>query len=360
MVLSVGIVGLPNVGKSTFFNALTKSSIASAENYPFCTIDPNHSIVPVPDDRLQKISNISNSKKIIHAQLEFVDIAGLVKGASKGEGLGNKFLDNIRNVDAIIHLTRCFDDNDIIHVNNKIDPIQDIKIINSELILADMLRVEKALESLEKRIKLDKKLGPYLVEAKKIMEILDRGEMLYKYREEFSEFLKNELQLLTLKPMIYVANVDDSELNQEIKRVKEIEKFVEDKVIVISAKIEQEIVNMESEEDREMFLEMLGNKSGLDRIIERAYEILNLISYFTSGIEETRAWTIKKGCLAPEAAGVIHSDFQDAFIRAEVIDCKTFITSNGWNRAKSIGKVRTEGKEYVTQDGDIMLFLHNK
>ena len=360
MLLSVGIVGLPNVGKSTFFNALTKSSSASAQNYPFCTIEPNHSIVQVPDVRLESIAKVSASKAIIPAQLEFVDIAGLVKGASKGEGLGNKFLDNIRNVHAIVHLSRCFIDKDIVHVNSKLDPVTDIEVINTELILADLLRLEKVLDSFKKRARVDKKLDSTVIEIERMIQILESNKLLYQYKGDFSEALVRELQLLTFKPMIYVANVDEAAVEEGNELVRNIEQFLGSKIITISAKIEEEIVNMKSEEDKKMFLEILGNKTGLERIIERAYSILGLISYFTSGEKESRAWTILKGSKAPVAAGAIHSDFEIGFIRAEVVDYKTFVDKGGWVAARSFGKVRSEGKEYIVQDGDIISFLHNK
>lgn len=365
MGLSCGIVGLPNVGKSTLFNAITQAG-AEMANYPFCTIDPNVGVVEVPDDRLGKLAEIVNPNRIVPTAFEFVDIAGLVKGASKGEGLGNKFLANIREVDAICHVVRCFQDENVTHVSGKIDPLGDIETINLELILADIDSLDKRLERSRKNIKGgDKK---YLQEV----ECLERiKEALYNDQParsvEISEeerLLIRDLHLLTMKPVLYAANVSEGEAanadaNPFVQMVREFAAKEGAEVVPISAKVESEIAELEGE-DREMFLQELGlTESGLDRLIRAAYKLLGLQTYFTAGVQEVRAWTIRQGTKAPQAAGVIHTDFERGFIRAEVVGYDDLIRSGSMNLAKEKGLTRLEGKEYIVQDGDVMHFRFN-
>ena len=356
MSFKCGIVGLPNVGKSTLFNALTNSNKAQAENFPFCTINPNMGIVLVPDERLDRLAKISKSKKKINTTISFVDIAGLVKGASKGEGLGNKFLSHIREVDAIIHMIRCFDSVDIQNVNPDVDPIRDLEIIETEMMLAD-------LESIEKRI--DKKNKKNMdSEQLKILEIaLDciknsrNLEILY---DKFDiENLKRS-GLLSIKPKIYVCNVDEASIKNGNKYTGNfINKFDKKNTIIISADIENQI-NQFSELEKKNYMEMSGiNETGLNMLIKKGYDILKLDTFFTSGLEETRAWTIKKNCNAPKAAGEIHTDFEKGFIRAETVSYQEFVKNNGWLNSKSNGKMRLEGKDYIVKDGDILNFRFN-
>ena len=356
MSFKCGIVGLPNVGKSTLFNALTNSSKAQAANFPFCTIDPNIGVVPVPDKRLDNLAKVSGSKKIINTTISFVDIAGLVKGASKGEGLGNKFLSHIREVDAIIHMIRCFDSNDIQNVNPTIDPIRDIEIIETEMMLADLDSIQKRLEKKNK-----KNIDEY---ETKILELaLDCINNVKEFSDLKKKFDKNQLNqsgLLSLKPKIFVCNVDEKSIQKGNKYTdKFINKFGESNCLIVSADIENQINELDQNEKKK-YMEMIGlKKTGLNMLIQKGYEILELDTYFTSGPEETRAWTIQKNCKAPEAAGEIHSDFEKGFIRAETVSYEEFISNDGWINSKANGKMRLEGKDYIVKDGDVLNFRFN-
>lgn len=366
MGLSVGIVGLPNVGKSTTFNALTKAQNAGAANYPFCTIEPNRAIVGVPDFRLNELAKIVNPNKIQQSVVEFVDIAGLVTGASKGEGLGNKFLSNIRGTEVILHIVRCFDDENITHVEGKIDPIRDIEIIETELILADIEQLNRKIDKLTKEAKSNQKGAKESLEiANLLLKHLNDGKnarSFEKFDDEIFTNLNKELRLISAKEVIYGVNVDETGLendNEYVKKVKEYAKKSGNEVIKICAKIEEELIGLSDEEALEM-LESLGVKqSGLDKIIQTSFKKLNLISYFTAGVIEVRAWTIHKGDKAPKAAGVIHNDFEKGFIKAEVISYDDFIKFGGETKAKEAGKIRLEGKDYIVNDGDVMHFRFN-
>ena len=361
MSLKCGIVGLPNVGKSTLFNAITSSKIA-AENFPFCTIDPNHGIVELPDERLVKISNISNSEKIIPATVEFVDIAGLVQGASKGEGLGNKFLGHIRETQTLIHVVRCFESKEITHVNEKVDPISDVEIIETELILSDIDSLEKLKEKLIRKAKSgDKDLLKNLSKIDDILRILKKGDTLFEYLQDSeNNHFVNEIGLLTAKPVIYVANLnDDMEETDGLKKLKEKANTNGSQVIEMCNQIEFEISELENESKQEL-IDLAGlDEPGLNKLIRSAFTTLGLQTFFTSGPKESRAWVIKSGTSAPEAAGVIHTDFKKGFIRAETVSFKDFIEFNGEQGAKAQGKWRSEGSDYQVKDGDIILFRFN-
>jgi ribosome-binding ATPase len=362
-MLTAGIVGLPNVGKSTLFNALVANAKAEAANFPFCTIEPNVGVVSVPDERLDILAKISGSQKIIPTRIEFVDIAGLVKGASQGEGLGNQFLANIREVDAIVQVVRCFDDDDIIHVSGSVDPARDIEVINLELVLADLAQVEKKADRTRKQAKNSKDAKVELEVLEKLLPVLNDGKPARQVQltEEEEELIKG-LGLLTRKPIIYAANVSEDDLatgNDWVEQVRAIATTDNAKVVVISAQVESELVEL-SEEDKADFLESLGvSEGGLKSLIRATYELLGLRTYLTTGPQETRAWTIIAGMKAPQAAGVIHSDFERGFIRAETVAFNDLVASGSMNAAKEKGLVRSEGKEYVVQEGDVMLFRFN-
>ena len=362
--MKIGIVGLPNVGKSTLFNSITKAGAESA-NYPFCTIEPNVGIVAVPDERLKKLAQMYNTKKITPAVVEFVDIAGLVKGASKGEGLGNKFLSHIRETDAICEVVRCFEDSNVVHVDGSVDPIRDIETINLELIFADIETIEKRLEKARKMLKADKKYQAEINLLERIKLALENGmpARQLEYNEDEQEMLK-EMFLLTTKPIIYIANVSeeqlsDSENDENVKKVKEYAEKEKAEVIPLCVKIEEELSTLE-ENDKQEMLEALGlEESGLDRLIKKSYDLLGLMSFLTAGEPEVRAWTIKKGTKAPKAAGKIHSDIERGFIKAEVISYDELMGGGSMVQAKEKGLVRQEGKDYIMQEGDIVLFKFN-
>lgn len=361
--LSCGIVGLPNVGKSTLFNALTKAGAASS-NYPFCTIDPNIGVVSLVDPRLEVLSELSHSLKIVYASMQFVDIAGLVKGASKGEGLGNQFLSHIREVDAIVHVVRCFEGGDVIHVEGSVDPLRDVQVINLELILADLQTAENMFNRMEKQAKTKKELIPTVNVLKKAIAHLNNEKPIrsLELEGEEKEILRT-LPFLTQKRVLYVANVSEEDLpSMENKHVQSLRNFAKqegNEVLPICAKLESEIVELKAEEQND-FLQSVGlNETGLNRLVRASFNMLGLITYLTTGEQETRAWTIPKGTSANVAAGEIHTDIQKGFIRAEVISFEDMVTYKGRNGAKEAGKLRAEGRDYIVKDGDVILFLHN-
>jgi len=363
--MKLGIVGLPNVGKSTLFNAITKAG-AEAANYPFCTIEPNVGVVAVPDERLDKLAEMYNPEKVTPTVIEFVDIAGLVRGASRGEGLGNKFLSHIREVDAIVHVVRCFEDENITHVDESIDPIRDIETINLELIFADMESLERRMDRTRKMLKGDKKYQVELDLMEKIKASLEKGIPARNVpcNDEEAEMI-SQMFLLTSKPVIYAANISEDNINmtpEELPMVKQVMEYASkenSEVLVISAKVEEEIAQLDPEE-KKLFLEELGiAESGLDRLVKRCYRLLGLISFLTAGPTEVRAWTIKQGTKAPQAAGKIHSDFERGFIRAEVVHYDVLMEAGSYQTAKEKGLVRSEGKDYIMNDGDVVLFRFN-
>ena len=356
MSFKCGIVGLPNVGKSTLFNALTNSNKAQAANFPFCTIDPNVGVVAVPDYRLLNLAKISKSKKIINTTISFVDIAGLVKGASKGEGLGNKFLSHIREVDAIIHMIRCFDSDDIQNVNQNVDPIRDLEIIETEMMLADLESIQKRLEKNNKKNIDDKQITILQI----ALDCINNEKDISILKNQFSKKELNQSGLLSVKPKIFVCNVDEKSVQKGNDYTTNfINKYGDNNTLIVSADIENQINELD-ENERKNYMEMIGlNETGLDLLIQKGYKILQLDTFFTSGPEETRAWTIEKNCTAPKAAGEIHSDFEKGFIRAETISYEDFITNDGWINSKTNGKMRIEGKDYIVKDGDILNFRFN-
>jgi len=362
-MLRAGIVGLPNVGKSTLFNALVENAKAEAANFPFCTKDPNVGIVSVPDERLNVLAKISAAKKIVPAQVEFVDIAGLIKGASKGEGMGNQFLSHIREVDAIVHVVRCFENDDIIHVAGSVDPVRDIEIINLELGLADLSQIERRIERTRKLARTNKEGQLELALLERLAATLNEGKSVRQFdlTEEESEIIKG-LGLLTSKPIIYAANVSEDDLasgNDFVEKVREIASQENAQVVVVSAQVESELIEL-PQEDKADFLASLGvEEGGLKSLIRATYALLGLRTYFTSGEKETRAWTIHAGMSAPQAAGVIHTDFERGFIRAETVAYNDLVTTGSMTAAKEKGLVRSEGKEYIVQEGDVMLFRFN-
>ncbi|MGF1520034.1 MAG: redox-regulated ATPase YchF [Nodosilinea sp.] len=362
-MLRAGIVGLPNVGKSTLFNAVVANAKAQAANFPFCTIEPNVGIVAVPDQRLGVLADLSSSDETVPARVEFVDIAGLVQGASQGEGLGNQFLANIREVDAIVHVVRCFDDDDIIHVSGSVDPVRDIEVINLELALSDLAQLERRVDRVRKLARADKEAQAELAILEKILPVLNEGKTARQVElDEEAEAIIKPLGLLTRKPVIYATNVSEEDLasgNAWVEQVRAVAAAEEAQVVVISAQVESELVDLDDTE-RKDFLEALGvEEGGLKTLIRATYELLGLRTYFTTGPKETRAWTIKAGMVAPQAAGVIHTDFERGFIRAETVAYNDLVAAGSMAGAKDKGQVRSEGKEYVVQEGDVMLFRFN-
>lgn len=365
MALSIGIVGLPNVGKSTTFNALTKTQNAAVANYPFCTIEPNKAVVPVPDPRIDKLAELVKPEKTVYATVEFVDIAGLVKGASQGEGLGNQFLANIRETAAIVHVVRCFDDENVVHVSAKPNPRDDIEVINTELILADLQQLENRLDKMERQSKHDKKLQPMVEVAVALKALLETGKPVSAYSDRESEgylALNQEMRFLTGKTVIFAANVDEAHLtedNEYVAAVRELAAEYHCEVVKLCSKLEEEMAGLTDDERHEFLLASGVEESGLEQVIHKGYRALGLISFFTAGPKEVRAWTVRQGAKAPQAAGVIHTDFERGFIRAEVIAYDAYIRLGSESAAKAAGEMRVEGKEYVVHDGDVMHFRFN-
>jgi GTP-binding protein YchF len=365
MSLSIGIIGLPNVGKSTTFNALTRAQNAEVANYPFCTIHPNKAIVAVPDARLDQLHELVGVPDKIYATIEFADIAGLVKGASHGEGLGNQFLGNIRDADAIVHVVRCFEDPNVVHVSPKPEPREDIEIVNVELILADLQQLEGKIERLEGQVKGDRKTyGPILELAKHLKDYLESGRPIATYPDQNLTFknFNRDMRFLTAKPVIFAVNVDEEGLVEGSDCIEEVRQVAAEQnaeIIVLNAEMEAELIGL-GDEERQEYLDLVGvEESGLDQLIRKSYQLLNLISYFTMNEKQVRAWTIHKGWPAPKAAGIIHTDFERGFIRAEVVDFDTFAQYGGTAEARAAGQLRMEGKEYVVQDGDVIYFRFN-
>ncbi|MDA7817422.1 redox-regulated ATPase YchF [Sulfurimonas sp.] len=365
MGLSIGLVGLPNVGKSTTFNALTKAQNAEAANYPFCTIEPNKAVVPVPDKRLAELAKIVNPKKLQYSTLDFVDIAGLVKGASQGEGLGNKFLSNIRETEVILQIVRCFDNENIVHNEGSIDPLRDVEIIEGELILADIEVLSNRIDRLKKQAKADKSAKAILDVAEELLEFLGEGKLARNYDKADSEEyiqLNNEVRFLTQKEIMYGANTDEDGLLEDNDYVKTLKAHADEnncELIKLCAKVEEELIGLEDDEAQEFLTDLGVEESGLEQIIHKGFDKLGLMSYFTAGVQEVRAWTIRKNSTAPRAASAIHNDFEKGFIRAEVIAYNDYIECGGEGKAKDAGKMRLEGKEYIVQDGDVMHFRFN-
>ncbi|WP_455756126.1 redox-regulated ATPase YchF [Sulfurimonas sp.] len=365
MGLSIGLVGLPNVGKSTTFNALTKAQNAEAANYPFCTIEPNKAVVPVPDKRLAELAKIVNPERIQYSTLDFVDIAGLVKGASKGEGLGNKFLSNIRETEVILQIVRCFNDENIVHNEGSIDPLRDVEIIEGELILADIEVLSNRIDRLKKQAKADKKAQSTLDIANELLEFLGEGNLARNFEKADSDDyiqLNLEVRFLTDKEIMYGANTDEDGLledNQYVTTLKEHASKNNCELIKLCAKVEEELIGLEDEEAQEFLTDLGVEESGLEQIIHKGFDKLGLMSYFTAGVKEVRAWTVRKNSTAPKAAAVIHNDFEKGFIRAEVISYNDYVECGGENKAKEAGKMRLEGKEYIVEDGDVMHFRFN-
>ena len=365
MGLAIGLVGLPNVGKSTTFNALTKAQNAEAANYPFCTIEPNKAVVPVPDNRLTELAKIVNPERIQYSTLDFVDIAGLVKGASKGEGLGNKFLSNIRETEVILQIVRCFDDENIVHNEGSIDPLRDVEIIEGELILADIEVLSNRMDRLKKQAKADKSAKAVLEMAEELFEFLGDGNLARNFdkadSEEYAQ-LNNEVRFLTNKEIMYGANTDEDGLLEDNEYVRALKEHAEKhncELIKLCAKVEEELIGLDDEEAQEFLTDMGVEESGLEQIIHKGFNKLGLMSYFTAGVKEVRSWTIRQNSTAPRAAAAIHNDFEKGFIRAEVIAYEDFVALGGEAKAKEAGKMRLEGKEYIVQDGDIMHFRFN-
>lgn len=365
MSLSIGILGLPNVGKSTLFNALTRAQNAEAANYPFCTIEPNRAVVPVPDERVDRLAELAKPQKITRATVDFVDIAGLVKGASRGEGLGNKFLANVREADALLHVVRCFEDPNVVHVDGSVDPLRDIGVIETELVLADYQTLEARIQRIEKQARADKKAAEALIEVRRLLAHLGQGLPASRFPERedepFATLLK-ETPLLTTKKIIYCANVDEAGLTGPSDAVDAVRRAADASgcdMVLICARMEEELLAMTANEAAEFLQEYGATESGLDQIARTGYHTLGLISYLTAGPKEVRAWTIRRGWKAPQAAGVIHSDFERGFIRAQVIAYEDYIELGGEAACREKGKMRTEGKEYVVQDGDVIEFLFN-